>query len=178
MVRNRTKTLNFAVLATYAVFSFCGSAFHQWSHHGSGPLCSACHVHSQGPEHGCDEVSDPPHRHLCGSHSDSESCCHAHHASESRRTQRSDSKENDSDGSELDGSEISQAKANPHCKANPHYCCEICSMLSLLSQSWGSMISEVASETHFTNVLFETPSFARGVDAWMARSRAPPLYAI
>lgn len=166
MTQNRTKRLNFAILATYAVFSFFGSALHQWSHHGPGSLCLACHGHPDDSEIGCDEVSDSSHRHLCGSHLESESCCHTHHALESRRTQDSDS-----DGSDSDGSGMTRAKAKPHG-------CEICSMLSLLSQSWGSMTSEVASETHLTGLLFETSSFAWGGDSWMARSRAPPLFAI
>lgn len=181
MYRNRTKTLNFAVLVIYAVFSFCGLAFHQWSHHGPGSLCSACQAVPPGSEHGCDEVSDVPHRHLCGSHSDSKSCCHGHRASESRRTQGSDSEGSDSEGSDSEGSDSegcdSEGSGIAWAKAKPHFC-EICSMLSLLSQSWGSMTSEVASETHLTGLLFETSSFAWGVDSWMARSRAPPFFAL
>jgi len=175
MDRNRTKTLNFAVLATYAVFSFCGSAFHQWSHHGALSPCSACHGSSEGSENRCDEVSDSPDRHLCGSHAGSESCC-------SKKPSRRTSSHVCCHGSPAMGSigtrDIDSADgAIARAKAKPHVC-EICSMLSLLSQSWGAMSSEVASDTHPTDLLFETSSHARGVAPWMARSRAPPCFSV
>lgn len=185
MFRSLTKTLNFAVLATYVAFSCLGSAVHQWTHHPFGTVCTTCNP--AGDSHGgcCDEMPDSGSilsgdaasddstsrfrrgEHACRGHAAPSVCCSA------------------VSGPAVSGPAVCPSTTGPRESqsentireprlAAKRHVCDLCVQLSLLMQSWWVTPCDLAVGPSASDGVIEIFSSDRVVDPFMARSRAPP----